>query len=87
MQCIFIFDTDILDKLADKNDRRVNFIYDTLIALKQELEALGSSLWVLYGTPIETWKSLLEKNEIAEVFVNHDYEPYALERDKKIKEL
>ncbi len=87
VQCIFIFDTDILDKLADKNDRRVNFIYDTLIALKQELEALGSSLWVLHGTPIETWKSLLEKNEIAEVFVNHDYEPYALERDKKIKEL
>ncbi len=87
VQCIFIFDKDILDKLEDKTDRRVNFIYDTLTALNQELESFGASLWVYYGKPIEIWKEILEKNEIVEVFVNHDYEPYAIKRDSAVKNI
>jgi len=46
---IFIFDTEILDKLDDKADKRVEFIHQLLMQLKQELEEYGSSLLILHG--------------------------------------
>ena len=50
---IFIFDTLILDKLEDKADKRVEFIHETLLTLKNQLEESGSSLLVYHGTPEE----------------------------------
>ena len=46
VQPIFIFDKNILDKLEDKDDRRVSFIFTYVEKLKHELEQLGSTLWV-----------------------------------------
>ncbi len=80
---IFIFDTVILDALEDPKDRRVGFIHQTIASLKQELEQLGSSLLVFYGDPI----SLFRKMNPAKVYTNHDYEPYARERDDRVKKI
>ncbi len=87
VQCIFIFDRHILDELKDKDDARVTFIYDTLKGLDQELQAHGSRLHVYYGKPKEVWKDISKSKKIQTVFTNRDYEPYALERDKKVKSL
>ncbi|MEM9918231.1 MAG: deoxyribodipyrimidine photo-lyase [Bacteroidota bacterium] len=84
---IFIFDTHILDKLEDKDDARVSFIHRELGRIHQELEALGSSIQVYYGKPEEIWPKLLDTYEVKAVYANHDFEPYALERDGKIREL
>ncbi|MFK7980817.1 MAG: deoxyribodipyrimidine photo-lyase [Saprospiraceae bacterium] len=84
---IFIFDTNILDKLEDKQDARVTFIHQTLVELKQELEKLGSSLLIKYGAPEKIWSELLETYSIDAVFTNRDYEKYGLERDKLIENL
>ena len=35
---VFIFDTGILDNLEDRLDRRVDFIHQTLTALKNQIE-------------------------------------------------
>ena len=78
---IFIFDTAILDKLEDKDDKRVTFIYNSLQHLQHELVQMGSSLLVFHGNPIEIFKSLKPKN----VYTNHDYEPYARKRDDEVK--
>lgn len=78
---VFIFDTCILDKLEDKKDRRVDFIHQSLVELKTELEKLGASVLVLHGDPVEIFRVLHPKA----VYCNHDYEPYAIERDKKIR--
>ncbi len=83
---LFIFDRKILDNLDDKTDRRVSFIYKALADLQTELMALGSSLLVRYGNPYEIWQEITQNYSIAEVHTNHDYEPYALERDRKIGE-
>ena len=45
---IFIFDTNILDDLEDKDDARVHFIYDTVVEMNKELAKQGSSLQVFY---------------------------------------
>ncbi len=84
---IFIFDKNILDKLADKTDARVNFLHDTLMELNNELKTFGSTILVKYGRPEEVWKELLQEYEINAVFTNRDYEAYAIDRDAAVKKL
>jgi deoxyribodipyrimidine photo-lyase len=83
---IFIFDQNILDKLPE-NDQRVLFIHQNLEKLKSLYQALGSDLAVFYGKPKEIYEKLLSNYQIAQVYTNRDYEPYALERDREIYEL
>ena len=84
---IFIFDKNILDELEDKSDRRVEFIHAALKQMQVDLVMMGSSLEVYHGSPVEVFNQLLDKYSIDTVFTNHDYEPYAQERDKNIQEL
>ncbi len=81
---LFIFDKNILDKLEDKTDARVSFIHQTIIEINEQLAKLNTSLLVKYGTPDIIWKDLIKDYEIAEVYTNHDYEPYAKERDAEL---
>ena len=81
---IFIFDKNILDTLVDKNDRRVAFIHAAVKEIQSSLLNMGSSLQVFYTTPQEAFKKLTEVYSIDKVFTNHDYEPYASERDHEI---
>ncbi len=83
---IFIFDKYILDDLEDRTDARVTFLHDTLTELKTDLEKLGSTLFVAYGKPLDIWQDLTKRFDIEKVFTNHDYEPYALQRDTSIKD-
>jgi deoxyribodipyrimidine photo-lyase len=80
---IFIFDTEILDNLDDKADKRVDFIHQSILRLQEELVKLGTSLLVVHDSPINFFKSVSQKA----VYTNHDYEPYARERDKKVGEI
>lgn len=81
---VFIFDRYILDKLEEE-DRRVEFIHAAILEMQTQLLQLQSSMEVVYGFPAEVFKQLAEKYTIETVFTNHDYEPYAKERDAEIK--
>jgi deoxyribodipyrimidine photo-lyase len=83
---LFIFDDEILDNLP-KEDARVNFIYDSLEKINQELETIDSSLLIKKGKTFEVWNSLIAEFDIQNVFFNKDYEPYAIKRDMTIGEL
>lgn len=83
VQPVFIFDTSILEKLEDRNDARVHFIHESLSLLHVELEKLGSTLVVLHGNPVEIFKTI----EAQSVYTNHDYEPYARDRDQRVKDI
>lgn len=84
---VFIFDKLILDDLEEKTDRRVEFIRLALEDMQEALVQKGASLEVYYGAPTEVFKKLLTKHNIEKVFTNHDYEPYAIKRDKEIQHL
>lgn len=86
-QCIFIFDTTILDRLEDKSDRRVEIIYQALEQIHAALRQHNSSLWIFYDKPIDVWTSILENQKIDHVFFNKDYEPYAIRRDQEVVNL
>jgi len=81
---VFIFDTEILDKLSDKKDARVSFIFSEIQKIKAEIEKAGSSLLVVHGKPQEVFQKLVNEYEIDAVYTNKDYEPYALQRDKTV---
>ncbi|MFD2550668.1 cryptochrome/photolyase family protein [Bizionia sediminis] len=82
---IFIFDSDILDSLP-KQDARVSFIYNTIQDMRKTLrEAHNSSIAIFHGKPETIFKTLCESYQIAAVYTNHDYEPYAKKRDEAIK--
>ena len=84
---IFIFDTQILHELEDKNDRRVEFIHEALKKMQEKLIGIGASLDVRYGEPPTVFSELLQDYEVKAVYTNHDYEPYALVRDNMVKTL
>ncbi|MEH6538311.1 MAG: deoxyribodipyrimidine photo-lyase [Psychroserpens sp.] len=84
---IFIFDSEILDELPI-NDARVTFIYETLQKMRTKLqENYDSSIAMFHGKPMDIYKKLSNAYEIHSVYTNHDYEPYASERDNNIKEV
>ena len=84
---IFIFDIQILSELPDKTDARVSFIHSSISDLKNELIAVGSDLDVRYGNPVEIWEDLIGEHQINEVYANHDYDSYSINRDNEIKNI
>ncbi|MDD7984861.1 deoxyribodipyrimidine photo-lyase [Lentisphaera marina] len=84
---IFIFDTDILDKLTSTSDPRLCFIHNKLSELDEQIKALGGSgLFVYYGKVDQVWQTLLKQSP-GNIYCNRDYEPRAIDRDLRVEEL
>ena len=83
---IFIFDEDIIENLPN-DDARISFIYQKLEEINKRLNTVNSSLLVIKGNPINVFKNLIKEYEIENLYSNLDYEPYAIDRDKKISDL
>lgn len=83
---IFIFDTDILEKLPP-NDRRVTFIFKMLIRLKESLKGRGLELALFYGKPTDVFQWLLSHEPYDDVCASGDYDPYARQRDRDVSHL
>lgn len=82
---IFIFDTEILSKLENKEDKRVDYIFQALQTLNKYLEKSGKSIKIFYGKPLDIFKNLMNEYQIENVFCNEDYEPSAIKRDDEIE--
>ncbi|SFD12660.1 deoxyribodipyrimidine photo-lyase [Chitinophaga sp. CF118] len=81
---VFVFDSDILNDLDDKHDRRVTFIHDRLEEMQEQLARLGSTMDVFYGTVENAFRHFTNEYDVKAVFTNIDYEPYATKRDAAI---
>ncbi|MDP2143336.1 MAG: deoxyribodipyrimidine photo-lyase [Gallionella sp.] len=86
VHCVFVFDADILDKLEDRQDRRVEFIWHCLHELNEKLQQQGSTLHVLHGKPHLVIPQLARELGAEAVFCNRDYEPDAVARDAAVAE-
>jgi len=81
--CVFVFDEDILAPLP-REDRRVEFIWHSVNAIKADLQAQGSDLIVCHGKAVEQICRLVADIGAEAVFTNHDYEPSAIARDAAV---
>lgn len=82
--CVFVFDTLILDKLENKQDRRVEFIWECIRELKVALQTSGGDLIVKHGKTTDIIPKLAIELNVKAVFTNRDYEPSAVLRDEKV---
>jgi deoxyribodipyrimidine photo-lyase len=85
VHCVFVFDSEILDALEDRADRRVEFILESVVELRAALERLGGGLHVLHGRARELVPRLASELGVQAVYANHDYEPQAVERDASVQ--
>ena len=83
---VFIFDTNITSELLT-DDPRLNFIYEALTSMNNDLAAFGGSLLILKGDPLTEWEKLSARYDINAVYINKDYEPYAIQRDNSVEAL
>lgn len=91
--CAFVFDTDILDALAQPQDRRVEFIHASALQLHEGLQGLaarcgvqGAGLIVRHGKASECIVQLARELKVQEVLTNRDYEPQAVARDAQVQQ-
>lgn len=83
---IFIFDSNILEKLP-KNDKRVFFIYKSVMELRNKLKNIGLDLVVFYGDPKKIFQELISTYEFSKVLCSCDFDSYTINRDNEIEKL
>ncbi|MEQ1600755.1 MAG: deoxyribodipyrimidine photo-lyase [Methylophilaceae bacterium] len=84
VHCAFVFDTDILNQLPNRADRRVEFIWHSVQELQLILQQQGSDLHILHGSARQLIPQLACQLNAQAVFANHDYEPQAIARDREV---
>jgi deoxyribodipyrimidine photo-lyase len=83
---IFIFDKNILEKLPS-DDKRVSFIYKSVVDLKNKLKAIGLNLAIFYGEPKDIFKKIISDDTFQSVLCSCDFDSYAIKRDEEIEKL
>jgi deoxyribodipyrimidine photo-lyase len=80
---VFVFDTDILAGLPS-DDRRIQFLVDSVRELDARLRAMGGYLIVRHGRAAHVIPALAAELDAESVFANRDYEPQAIARDRAV---
>lgn len=88
VHCVFVFDRDILATLP-RQDRRVEFIRESLCDLDASLRQLAASvhagLIVRHAVASQAVVALARELHAQAVFAAHDYEPQAIARDALVR--
>ena len=85
IQPIFIFDTDILARFDNPDDRRLTFITETLCQLDATLRTRGGGLLVLHGKATDILPKLTTAIAAKAIFSAEDFEPATRARDATVK--
>ena len=82
--CLFILTPSQIKKNINKyfSYNAFAFMLESLIELKNNI-----NLIIEYGEPEIIIKKIVDKYEIEQIFMNKDYTPYSISRDKKIIEI
>ncbi|AFY76501.1 deoxyribodipyrimidine photolyase [Pleurocapsa sp. PCC 7327] len=82
---VFCLDRNLL-KRDDIAPARITYMIGCLQELQQKYLQLGSQLLIVQGDPNQAITALAEALKVQAVFFNLDIEPYAKQRDEKVKE-
>ncbi|XP_049950819.1 cryptochrome-1 [Schistocerca serialis cubense] len=80
---VFILDPWIIQKLR-VGPNRWRFLQQSLCDLDTNLRKIGTRLYVLRGTPEETFKDKFQEWKVKVITFEADIEPYARERDESV---
>ncbi len=80
---LFILDDQLLSSRYS-SDKRTAFMFDGLRSLDADLRAIGGTLIVRCGDPIEVLRQVMQETSATRIFAEHDFSPYATRRDSNI---
>ena len=82
----FIFDPRQVEKQNDfRSLNSIQFMMESLDDLEKQLKAKKGKLYRFYGVAEDVISQLLKKEKIEAVFVNRDYTPFSIKRDRQIR--
>lgn len=85
VQLVFVFDSEILARFSNKNDRRLVFLAETLCHMDATLKARGGRILVLHGKASEVIPRLAQTLKASAIFSAEDFEPATRARDAAVK--
>ncbi|MBX7066063.1 MAG: DNA photolyase family protein [Parachlamydiales bacterium] len=77
----FIFTPDQIEKNPYRSEKCLQFMLECLEDLEEQLKDAGGKLYYFHGDP----SKIVDDLKVDAVFVNRDYTPYSIARDKKIE--
>ena len=79
--------TQLSDQNKYKSSNAIQFMIESLHDLDQQIHKskTGCSLWVTYGDELAILKKIYSKIKYNAIYINADYTPYAISRDKLIE--
>lgn len=84
----FIFDPrQVTNKNDYKSDHAIQFMIQSLKELSADLRKQKGKLYLFYGEAEDVIKTIITQENVDAVFVNHDYTPFSIARDKAIKKI
>jgi deoxyribodipyrimidine photo-lyase len=86
---IFIFDSRILARFSNKNDRRLSFLASSLKQIDSQLQQFDAKLNIFYGDSTTLVPQIVaslkdQGQEVNGIYVDEDFEPNNIERDNII---
>jgi deoxyribodipyrimidine photo-lyase len=81
----FIFDPRQVDANPYRSNNALLFMLNSLNELKRCIEKKGGRLFFFYDSPGDVLRNLLKDHDA--LFLNNDYTPFSLKRDKTLKKL
>ena len=85
---IFIFDPkQISSSNKFKSNNAIQFMLESLDSLDKDLKNKNGQLYLFYGSPEKIVNKIIKEKKIEAVFVNRDYTPFSIKRDKSIEQI
>lgn len=81
----FIFNPDQIENNSYRSTPCLQFMIESLEELESEISNHCGKLYLFYGEPENIVEKCIIKLGVEGVFVNEDYTPYSIQRDKKIQ--
>lgn len=80
----FIFTPEQIEHNPYKSPRCLQFMIESLEDLENQIAQHNGRLYLFYDSPDKVIETCLENLKVEGVFLNADYTPYSVKRDKKI---
>lgn len=84
---LFILTPTQIEKNKYKSSNAIQFMMESLYDLDKQINEINKNahLWIYYGDELDILNIVYDQIKYNAIFVNEDYSPYSIKRDKKIK--
>ncbi len=85
---LFILTPNQISNNKYKSSNAIQFMIESLYDLNHQIKSVNSkkNLWITFGEEILVIKRICSQYKISAIYVNEDYTPYSIERDKRISD-